>query len=367
VTPWPRLATLVSQALVAFTIEFDNEFEHRMPHRTTMGGHSPGSSQGPWLVSMAMWLNCMRWVSDEWMAVHELERLARTDTNIAGMQRWGYVDLERDPDDPRAKPPSSDLLVRRTSRGRMAQEVWSPLEGVIEQRWEERFGVAALATVRTSLRGLASRLDGDLPHCLPILRYGLLTGISKQSQPSPAGAAAAELSLPALLARALIAFAVEFERESGVSLAIVANALRVLDEHERRLRDLPRIAGVSREAISMAIGVVGRQQLAVVEPDPAASRGKVVRLTAAGRAALRGSRDLLESIEERWVVRFGSTTVGDVRASLEPLVGDGSARNSPLFAGLTPYPEGWRASVGTPETLPYFPMVLHRGGYPDGS
>ena len=29
------LTTLLSRVLVAFTIEFDNELEHRMPHRTT--------------------------------------------------------------------------------------------------------------------------------------------------------------------------------------------------------------------------------------------------------------------------------------------------------------------------------------------
>jgi len=29
------LSTWLSQTLVAFTIEFDNEFEHRMPHRTS--------------------------------------------------------------------------------------------------------------------------------------------------------------------------------------------------------------------------------------------------------------------------------------------------------------------------------------------
>jgi hypothetical protein len=34
---------------------------------------------------------------------------------------------------------------------------------------------------------------------------------------------------------------------------------------------------------------------------------------------------------------------------------------------MTPYPEGWRASVATSETLPHYPMVLHRGGYPDGA
>ena len=40
---------------------------------------------------------------------------------------------------------------------------------------------------------------------------------------------------------------------------------------------------------------------------------------------------------------------------------------SPLFAGLEPYPDGWRAAVRPPATLPHYPMVLHRGGYPDGS
>ena len=55
------LPTLLSHALVAFTIEFDNEFEHRVPHRTTNHGSTgPGSS--PWLVSMVMWLKFLRFV-----------------------------------------------------------------------------------------------------------------------------------------------------------------------------------------------------------------------------------------------------------------------------------------------------------------
>jgi hypothetical protein len=33
--PVDSLFALLSQALVAFTIEFDNEFEHRSPHATT--------------------------------------------------------------------------------------------------------------------------------------------------------------------------------------------------------------------------------------------------------------------------------------------------------------------------------------------
>jgi hypothetical protein len=49
------------------------------------------------------------------------------------------------------------------------------------------------------------------------------------------------------------------------------------------------------------------------------------------------------------------------------MVGDGTREASRLFSGLDPYPEGWRARVIEPETLPHYPMVLHRGGYPDGS
>src|SRR5262249_10354910 len=106
------LPTLLSQALVAFTIECDNEFERRMPHRTTNHGATPGAAYAPWLVSLVMWLNCMRFVGEAGVTVGELERLARTKTNLAGMQRWGYIVVAPDPADGRAKPPSADWVVR---------------------------------------------------------------------------------------------------------------------------------------------------------------------------------------------------------------------------------------------------------------
>jgi hypothetical protein len=52
-----------------------------------------------------------------------------------------------------------------------------------------------------------------------------------------------------------------------------------------------------------------------------------------------------------------------LRTSLDPLV-EGSP--GPLLEGLRPYPDGWRAKSPI-ETLPQFPMVLHRGGFPDGA
>ena len=56
-----------------------------------------------------------------------------------------------------------------------------------------------------------------------------------------------------------------------------------------------------------------------------------------------------------------------MRDALEVLAGSGTTPDFPLLAGLTPYPDGWRGQVHPPHTLPHFPFVSHRGGYPDGS
>ena len=100
----------------------------------------------------------------------------------------------------------------------------------------------------------------------------------------------------------------------------------------------------------------------------AASRGKLVRLTPKGQNAQVKYRRILAVTEDRWTERFGEVAIGDLRESLERLVGDEpDGQKSLLLQGLEPYPDGWRASVRRPNTLPHYPMVLHRGGYPDGS
>jgi hypothetical protein len=65
--------------------------------------------------------------------------------------------------------------------------------------------------------------------------------------------------------------------------------------------------------------------------------------------------------------RFAAPDLADLRFALERLVGDPAGGDSPLLAGLEPYADGWRASRRQIKTLPHYPMVLHRGGYPDGS
>ncbi|MBV9205249.1 MAG: hypothetical protein JO037_07560 [Actinobacteria bacterium] len=77
-------------------------------------------------------------------------------------------------------------------------------------------------------------------------------------------------------------------------------------------------------------------------------------------------QDLVGAIEQRWRDRFTGRAVTALREALEPLVKTANGQ-LPLFRALEPYPDNWRAPLRPPATLPHYPMVLHRGGYPDGS
>lgn len=95
-----------------------------MPHWTTnYGAASAASRKDLWLVSLAMYANCMQFVPDEGIRVHDLVRLARTKTNFPGMVRWRYISAKPDPSDERSNPPRSDWLILATDKGRQAQKV----------------------------------------------------------------------------------------------------------------------------------------------------------------------------------------------------------------------------------------------------
>ena len=361
------LSALLSQALVAFTIEFDNEAEHRLPHRTTSHGTSGPGDGAPklWLVSLAMWENCMRHVTGEPITVGDLEARARTGTNLDGMRRWGYITIDGTARKVHNSRPGSGAVLRATAAGLRAREIWLPLPGLIEQRWHERFGADQLGRLRGPLTGMVGRLDPGLPDCLPILGAALLSqGPDPRLPPRPDATAPEAMPLSALLSRVLLSFAVEYEREAGLSLAVAANVLRVLGTDGTRLRDLPALTGTSKESVRWALGILTRGDLAAEEPDPAASRGKVARLTPRGLDAQRLYHELIGEIERRWHDRFTPAVTVALRASLEPLA---AGQPPPLSGGLEPYPDNWRALVRRPDVLPHFPMVLHRGGYPDGS
>jgi DNA-binding MarR family transcriptional regulator len=364
------LPALLSEVLVAFTIEFDNGYERQMPHRTTEHGSTAGSLDAPWLVSLAMWENCMRFVGEQGVTVRALAELARTATNLNGMQRWGYVVVKPDPLDARPKPPLRDWVIRATPAGCKAREIWQPLFGTIEKRWKARFGRHEIDQLRESLRSLIGQFTVELPDCLPILGYGLFSAAPDPEQSAsarPKDGAPARRPLSALLSRVLLSFAIEFERESDLSLAISANVVRILDEKGVRIRDLGRLSGVSTELIKNSVGWLEKRHYLAVERDPTARATKLIRLTAKGRNAQAAYLQRMGAIEDRWVSRFRKNNIQNLRESLERLVGNPAAQPSLLFEGLEPDPTGWRAAVERPRRLPHYPMVTHRGGFPDGS
>jgi DNA-binding MarR family transcriptional regulator len=240
--------------------------------------------------------------------------------------------------------------------------VWRPLAREIEQRWRERFGDAAIDELRQALSSVA---DPALPLFLPVLKYA--DGMRAGHVRGVPGAVAEDLA--ALLSQALLSFTLEYEEESALSLAVSADVVRVLSAGGVPVGDLPALSGVSKEAVTAAVGFLQRQGYAVVEPN-SANRSRLVRLTEQGLAAQEQHARLAEAVEQRWRRRLG----GDFDRLARAVI---TGRR--LALGLEPYPDGWRAArnpyrartqavLADPvSALPRYPMVLHRGGYPDGS
>ncbi len=148
------LPTLLSQLLVAFIVELDNEFERRMGE----AGH-PGAR-----LSLVVWANLMRFLVDGPVAVGELATRALCPpeglkAELGCLERWGFVTLDAgnagELPSPRGNVQESlgkregwgsgrgiraDWRVGPTVKGSKAIEVWTPLEAEIEERWRQRFG-----------------------------------------------------------------------------------------------------------------------------------------------------------------------------------------------------------------------------------
>ncbi|MGH3125647.1 MAG: MarR family winged helix-turn-helix transcriptional regulator, partial [Streptosporangiaceae bacterium] len=372
-----QFSALLSQALVAFTIEFDNESERQLPHRTTWGP-AAGSGRGPWLVSLTMWANFLRFLPPDGVPLQDVADLVPL-INLPGLERWGYVRVGPGPGDSRPSPPRKDAIVRPTRWGRLAQDICGPLTGVIEGRWRDRFGGAVIGQLSEALRTVVGPAGGEWAAFLPV------SGAQRHEKgPNPHTVAPGHrvpgTGLPTLLSRALMSFRAEFERGSALSLPVSANALRVLTADGVALRDVPRLAGVSREAVSLSVGRLEKGGLAVTGPDPAGGRGKHVSLTPRGEQAQAAYHRRAAGVVEGWRSRHGDGLIDGLAGAMRGLyAATDSGPGGPLIsAGLVPYPDGWRAHppyqrlteamIADPAgALPHYPMVTHRGGYPDGS
>ncbi len=373
--PDPPLSTPLSHLLVAFTIELDNEFERRM---------AEAAAKRPFRVSVVMWSNFLRVVGDG-ITVSSLAAATglaerRVLSTLGGMERWRYIDVwpARARTAPRKKRDGfgsarglqRDWVVRPTEVGRAAQETWPPLFGEIERRWEERFGAGTVRELRRSLTSLVEQSDARLPEYLPIVSGsdGMAAAVAE-----PEAHATMPVPLSALLAQVLLTYTLEFESDSAVSLPLDANILRVLETNAIDIRELPAAAAVSKEAISMALGFLVKTGFAEVD-----DRARLVRLTHNGLEARQSAKALHLAVARSWKTRFGSDAVDRLRKAVAAVLEQRERGRMRLARGLEPFPDGWRASgryleqthaiLEDPATgLPAYPMVLHRGGWPDGS
>ncbi|HEY6464878.1 MAG TPA: hypothetical protein VIY69_02735 [Candidatus Acidoferrales bacterium] len=328
------LPALLSQILVAFTLEFDNEFERKMGK----AGY-PGAR-----LSLVVWFNLIRFVPDKGISIRDLAKKALAEEPqiklmLGCLERWGFVALEPDAAKQENKAPkkrlksglevrhgfgsgrglATDWIVKlKATRGAQAKEIWPPLFGIIEARWSTRFGNIEIRQLRDSLQSIVAKLDVELPHGFTDIRY------RKRPFPVRNDQAAADLPLPTLLSRALLAFAIDFERDSRAAFALCANAIRVLSEKPIRESEIPRLTGSSPETSGL------------LESDPTARRGKLLRLSPRGLAAQRDYQRLVEEIEKRWESRFGHENVANLRESLKALL-DTEKEGHPLLSeGLVP-------------------------------
>ena len=335
------LPSLLSAALVAFTVEFDNEAEHRLPHRTTRSGPSVRLGNGPFLVSQVMWTNVLQYVGEDGVRIADLHARARTTRDsLTGLERWRYVTVEAAGGKERVTSSPADGLVRLTDGGRLAARVWRPLAGIIEGRWEDRFDAGPIASLRRSLGAVVDQVDErlDLPDYLPVVHptQNGRAEVPPVRPATPGGRRRGDvrsLDLSALLARALLAFTIDFEQASRISLPISANTLRVLDHDGVRVRDIPSLTGVSKEANSMAVGFLARHGCAEVVADPAATRGKLVRLTDKGGRARAKYLRVLAATEREWEERFGCASAGGAPLIAGPVGGrpaDGGGGFAPV-------------------------------------
>lgn len=303
------LSALLSQMLVAFTIELDNEFERQM-----LEAGYPGAG-----LSLRVWSNLMRFLADGPVTVGGLAARSPTPANrlkfqLGCLERWGFVVPETaQPGDKRkrdgwgsARGIRADCAFRLTTKGMKAVEVWPPLLGMIEGRWEARFGKSEISRLRESLQVIT-----DTSGRIPLVK---------------------------LLSRLLRACKVEFESEATAPLELSANVIRVLSDKPMPVAEIPRLTGGSPE--TTAIGWRLKKYVAV-KAAPGESRGKVACLTPLGLEAQRTYHRLVREMEKRWKVKFGAAPVERLRDSLEGLL-DASQEGRPLIAvGLIP-PKGIR-------------------------
>jgi hypothetical protein len=367
------LTTLLSWAWIALVIEVDNAFEAACSDR--MRRH--------FRISFAMWANGLRCIDEGGITVGELRAASKAACNLGGLERWGWiaigdaVDAGTNVSDKRRagfgshRGITDSTVVRPTPDGSLARRMWPEILERVEHAWWERFGGDAVETVRAGLDGLGRKMPWAPPEVHP--SDGFWTHIRDADTASMsvtdemAGTAGKDKTrdtseetirpLAAVLGQALTTLTLNHEAGSQISLPLAVNGLRLLGDGPVRIRDLPVRGGISKEAVAMVTGYLARKGLAEV------GAGRTISLTSSGAHALRDYHRRAEMTQH-----------SSLRMPLYGVL----AQSDALSAGLVPPTGCWRGEApylkqtarllaDPTEAMPRHPMVLHRGGWPDGS
>lgn len=342
------LSAVLSQLLIALTIELDNEYEHRSPSYVTMNAGTKGFG-GPWLVSYAMYAHFLRLVPDSGIRMADLATAAGYGRPVHpgyhGLRRWGYATYTPDIAGSSPKQKDAAALVRLTLNGRDSRDRWGVLRDEYESTWMAR----GLGPLRDELVSFVEQLDGFLPEFFPLVGFDRRLPALHE----PASRPPTDLGLLELLSQAVAAITYDFDARSDVSLGTCAAILRPLSTDPIPVRDLQTVTGIARKEWGSAMSQLERAGFATTGTMPG-TKVKTLALTAAGARLQESYPALLAKVESNFA--HGEA----VRAAAEPWVAD-------ALGWTTPKLDCWRAKTKTPRALAHFPLVMHRGGYPDGS
>lgn len=352
----PRpLSALLSQVLVAYTVEVDNHFELAMSRAGFPGAR----------LSLVVWTNLIRFVPEGGTSVRNLQVASLSSQELLKFQlgcleRWGFIYFQQEgigesPQFPAAHEARRDgwgsgrgiktaWVVHLAKRGRLAAGFWPKVGLDVDKRWRQRFA-SDYSDLYEALQEIERRREVELPLGLP--SSGNVPW-SETYQPRKSQKDEEDRLLSALLSRVLLMFTIEFNRRSHVPISACANTIRVLRaDAGTRLADLPRLTGCSPETCDIGWFL---KRFVAIEPDPSGKRGKLVRLSPAGQEAQRRYHLLTREIEDEWERKFGATGVRRLRSSLEEVLAERKDGKHVIGFGMVP-PEGMIRAGGVAPAL----------------
>ena len=129
------LSALLSQAFVAFAADFEEL----------------------WIGGLHLAATVLRLLGDEGVPVREIPMLSRLKGDGKSvLERHGYIDIVRHPDDPKVR------IAVPTTRGRNTRDQYEATVGRVEERWGPKYGADVVAELRAALESLD--VDRSLPH-----------------------------------------------------------------------------------------------------------------------------------------------------------------------------------------------------------